>query len=379
MRGVGRSAAPGLSGFGGLVKYRLARADPLKHHPYLRKMQTAILHGQAAARAMLHLKRTGFVPDAILAHPGWGETLFAKEIYPDSRLVHLCEWYYCTDGADVGFDPEFPSSLDDRARVRTWNALHCLNLTQCDAAIAPTQWQRIRHPSAFLDKIEVCHEGIPLDRLGPDPTAQFATPSGVVLRAGDPVITYVARNLEPYRGFHIFMRALERIQRANSQVHALIVGDDGVSYGTPPRDAPSWRERLLREVTLDPARTHFLGRLPYASYVRVLQLSAVHVYFTYPFVLSWSMLEAMACGALVLGSDTAPVREVLTDGVNGVVRPFFDVDGLAHAACEVLKHPSRYAGLRRRAVSDVQKYSHTAGLAGYEAVLLGRRRLAATA
>src|SRR5262249_48535318 len=128
---------------------------------------------------------------------------------------------------------------------------------------------------------------------------------------GDPVVTYVARNLEPYRGFHVFMRALQRIQRRHLRCHALIVGGDDVSYGRKPSDAAHWRERMLREVKLDAARTHFLGRVPYEHYLRVLQVSAAHVYLTYPFVLSWSMLEAMACGALLIGSDTAPVREVI--------------------------------------------------------------------
>jgi glycosyltransferase involved in cell wall biosynthesis len=335
-------------------------------------METAILHGQATARTMLQMKRAGFTPDVILAHPGWGETLFAKDIYPDARLVHFCEWYYAASGADVGFDAEFPSTIDDHARIRAWNALHALNLTHCDAAVTPTQWQRSRHPEVFHHKIAVQHEGIDVERLGPDTHASVLTPSGALLRAGDPVITYVARNLEPYRGFHVFMRALEQIQRLHPNVHAVIVGGDGVSYGGVPRDARTWRERLLREVNLDPARTHFLGRVPYDTYVRVLQISAVHVYLTYPFVLSWSMLEAMACGALVIGSDTAPVREVLRDGENGLLTPFFDVDAIARSVCGALEQPARHAAMRRRARLTAQQYSREEGIVGYDALLQAR-------
>lgn len=369
VRALGLSTAPGMTGFDALTRYPLARPGFAQQHPYLRKMEVATLHGQAAARAMLQMKRSGFTPDVIIAHPGWGETLYARDVYPDVRLVHFCEWYYAAQGADVGFDPEFPSHFDDHARIRTWNALHALNLTQCDQAVTPTHWQRSRHPEIFRQKIVVQHEGIATERLGPDARACIITPSGIALRAGEPVLTYVARNLEPYRGFHVFMRALERIQRANPKMHAVIVGGDGISYGAAPRDAATWRERLLREVTLDAARTHFLGRVPYEQYVRVLQVSSVHVHLTYPFVLSWSMLEAMACGALLIGSDTAPVREVLRDGENGLLVSFFDARQIARKACDVLEQPAALAALRHRANADVQFYSRASGLTGYDTLL----------
>lgn len=205
----------------------------------------------------------------------------------------------------------------------------------------------------------------------PDPQASITTPNGQTLRAGDPVVTYVARNLEPYRGFHVFMRVLAQIQKRNARVHAVIVGGDGVSYGMAPADAPCWREQLLREVSLDPMRTHFLGRVPYDTYVRILQVSAAHVYLTYPFVLSWSMLEAMACGALVIGSDTAPVREVLQDGHNGLLAKFFDLDEIAAQVCGALEQPTRFAAMRSRARLTAKGFSCASGIFGYDALLQG--------
>jgi hypothetical protein len=368
VRGLGRERAPGLPGFDGLKRYRVVEPGRAVH-PYLRRMEQATLHGQAAARAMIELARGGFTPDVIVAHPGWGESLYAKDVYPDARVVHFCEWYYAAHGADLGFDPEFPARLDDQARVRTWNALHALNLLQCDAGVSPTRWQRSRHPEALQPKIAVQHEGIALERLGPDPNACLATPSGTLLRSGDPVVTYVARNLEPYRGFHVFVRALERLQAASRSAHAVIIGGDGVSYGARPADAPNWRERLLREVRLDPARTHFLGHVPYETYLRALQVSAAHVYLSYPFVLSWSLLEAMACGALVVGSDTAPVREIVRDGENGVLVPFFDVSRLVCALRAALDEPAAFIRRRDRGRSDMANYSGQAGVAGYDALI----------
>lgn len=239
---LGGKQAPGLPGL-----RHLSYPEPTHKtagHPYLRPMERAVRAGQATARTYLELKRQGFTPNVVLAHPGWGDTLYLRDIYPDARLIHLCGWYYNADGADLDFDPEFPDSLDDRARIRTWNALHALNLTLCDDGVCPTAWQRSVHPSVFQSRLNVLHEGIDTETLMPDPEAQYRLPNGQVLKAGDPVITYVARNLEPYRGFHSFLRALSIVQRRHPTCQALIVGGDEVSYGRRPKDAANWREKL---------------------------------------------------------------------------------------------------------------------------------------
>jgi glycosyltransferase involved in cell wall biosynthesis len=367
--GLGRDTAPGLPGVR-CHKYTLHREVGAQQHHYLQQMERAVLHAQAAARAMQQLKRQGWVPDVIFAHPGWGETLYAREVFPNVRILHFCEWFYGTEGSDINFDPEFPTGFDGLARQRTWNGLHLLNLQACDAGVSPTQWQKSRHPEAYQARIHLAHEGVDTDLLQPDAQATFPLPNGTVLRAGDPVITYVARNLEPYRGFHSFMRALPRIQAQHPRCQTVIVGGDEVSYGSRPPSAPNWREHLLKEVQVDPARTHFLGQLPHEAYRRVLQVSSAHVYLTYPFVLSWSMLEAMSSGCLLIGSRTAPVGEVIRHGDNGLLVDFFDTDAMADQVVQALERAHELRPLRVQARADVvARYSLAQGDAAYRALL----------
>ncbi|UCL86765.1 MULTISPECIES: glycosyltransferase family 4 protein [Pseudomonas] len=365
---IARDTARGVPGVRTL-RYSPSRAVSPQIHHYLYTVEDAVLHGQQVARLLLQLRGTGYRPDVILAHPGWGETLYAKDVYPDVPLMHFCEYYGAMEGSDINFDPEFPSSFDECARSRTRNALHLLNLEHCDLGISPTPWQRGLHPLAYREKIQVAHEGIPLDMLRPDPRGSLRLPSGQVLRAGDPVVTYVARNLEPYRGFHIFMRALPQILDRHPRAQVLILGGDEVSYGMPPQGAPNWRTRMLEEVRLDRSRVHFLGKVPYATYVKALQVSCAHVYLTYPFVLSWSMLEAMACGCLLVASDTAPVREVVRDRENGYLVDFFAVDDLAERVLEVLHNPSAHAGLRQMARLTAQRFDTRSGVSAYRRLL----------
>jgi len=361
---IGREQAPGLPGVR-LLRYKPHRSASPHTHPYARSFEDGVLHGQQVLRLLLDLKAKGYRPDVIVAHPGWGETLYAKEAFPNTKLIHFCEYYYQTQGADAGFDPEFPMDLNGAASIRSRNALHLLNLENCDAAITPTQWQHSLHPKAYQDKIQVIHEGIDTENLGPDPEATLQLPNGKVLRAGEPIVTYVARNLEPYRGFHQFMRALPKILKELPTCQIVIVGGDGVSYGSKPKDAPNWRIKMLRENPVDLERVHFLGKVPYATYKKVLQVSAVHVYLTYPFVLSWSLLEAMASGCLIVGSDTAPTREVIRHYENGLLTNFFQPQQLVERVVATLKVPQQFAELRRSACRTVQCYTLEKGVSAY--------------
>ncbi len=361
---IGQDHAPGLDSVQ-LHKYRPHRKASSKTHPYARTFEEAVLNGQQVLRLLLKLQQDGYEPDVVVAHPGWGETLYVKQVFPKTRLIHFCEYYYHTQGADVGFDPEFPLTMDDCARISSRNALHLLNLENCDTAITPTHWQHSLHPVAYQDKIKVIHEGIDVTRLGPDSKAVLQLPNGKVLKAGEPIITYVARNLEPYRGFHQFMRALPRVLAAHTTCQVVIIGGDDVSYGSRPKDAANWRTKLLSENPVDQSRVHFLGKVDYSTYCKALQVSAVHIYLTYPFVLSWSLLEALASGCLVIASDTAPVREVIRHGENGWLVNFFDKHTLVELLLHALAYLKRSVELRKQAKSDTKNYSIDKGNEGY--------------
>ncbi len=345
--------------FAGIRKivYRLGReANPATHF-YVRSIEGAVLHGQAVARVALRLKKEGFVPDVILGHNAWGETLYLKDVFPDAPLLAYFEYYYRASGGDIGFDPEFPETLDVRLRVRTLNAVNLMGLEAAERGHTATEWQHSTYPARYRDMITVGHEGIDTERVKPDPDAKLILPDGHELTREDEVVTYVARNLEPYRGFHIFMRALPEILRRQPKARAVIIGGDEVSYGRQPGNGRTWRQTLLAEVgaKLDLSRVHFLGRVPYGTFVNALQVSSAHVYLTYPFVLSWSMLDAMAAGCLVIASSTAPVKEVIRDGENGLLFDFFDTKAIAEKVESVLDELKRHEALRVRARETIKE------------------------
>lgn len=334
------------------IDYRPARSVARESHAYLRSTEGAVLNGQAVVRECLKLKDAGFTPDVVIGHNGWGETLYIKDVWPDRPLLSYFEFFYSTSGSDMGFDPEFPNSLDDKLRARTRNAVNLLGLHAADHGISPTRWQRDQYPEEWRSKITVQHEGVDTTVARPDPDAALKLGrDGLVLSRDAEVVTFSVRNLEPYRGFHIFMRALPEILRRRPKARVVIVGGDEVSYGRRPPDGRTWRQVLLEELRgeIDMSRLHVLGRLPYDDYLRVLQVSQAHVYLTYPFVLSWGMLEAMSAGCLVIGSATPPVQEVIEDGRNGLLVDFFDREGIANRIDEVLDHPDRLADLRAAA------------------------------
>jgi glycosyltransferase involved in cell wall biosynthesis len=330
-------------------KHEAQRIDPSQTR-LGRNFTTMSDRGVSCARICLQLRdKEGYYPDVIFGHSGWGETLFLKEVWPKAKLIVYAEFYYKGVGADVGFDLEFAPYGFDQVMIAQGRAAHLgQSLIHADAGLAPTAWQASTYPESLRSMIRVIHDGVDTAVMSPNPEASVTLPNGGVLKAGDEVLTFVNRNLEPYRGYHIFMRALPEILAARPQAQVVIVGGDEVSYGAPPKGAKGWKDTILAEVRdkIDMNRVHFMGKVPYPVFVNIMQVSRTHAYLTYPFVLSWSMIEAMSAGCLVVGSKTAPVEEVLDHGKTGIAVDFFDVKALSSTLIDTLANPAKYQPLR---------------------------------
>lgn len=329
-----------------IVPYKLFRSSTPQIHPWIRDFETQVIRADACYHKCLEMRSQGFFPDCIVAHPGWGESMFLKEIWPKAKLDVYCEFYYHAHDIDIGFDPEFPvTDATDPCRIYIKNINNVIHLEMADAGIAPTYWQASTYPELFRQKIAVIHEGIDTDILIPNPEVSLTLNNTIKVTKADEVITFVNRNLEPYRGYHVFIRSLPKLLQQRPNARVLIVGGDSVSYGKPPEGNKCWRDIFADEVRpkisdADWQRIHFLGNIPYQYFVPLLQLSTVHVYLTYPFILSWSVLEAMSCGCAIVASDTEPLREVIRHKETGLLVPFFDQDKLISSICELLDNPA---------------------------------------
>ncbi len=342
-------------------------------HPYLEGTNAAVRRAQAVAKFLQLKIQEGFDPDVIYVHPGWGDGLYLKDLFPFAKIIAIMEYYYQPRGADVGFDKEFPMCFDDIFRVRTMNIIQQLSLEASDIHLCASEWQKSRYPRAYQNSIHILHDGIDTEAIKPNKLAKLNLPEietvigdrhwttpAITLTKSDEVVTYVSRSLEPYRGFHTFARSLPEILSHRPNCHVLILGKLPPTYGPSPKTNSSWRdvyfEEIKNELTLDMiSRVHFLGTLSYANYIQVLQISSAHVYLTYPFVLSWSLLESMSCGAVVIASKTAPVEEVVENNVHGLLVQFDDASQLASTVIEVLSSPAQYEHLSINARQKIEK------------------------
>jgi glycosyltransferase involved in cell wall biosynthesis len=315
--------------------------------PFEAPVLKAIRRGKRVAASALQLKRQGFSPDVIFAHIGWGEALFLKDIFPKARVLLYCEFFYRARGGDMGFDPEFPPGAEKVLRLRVMNAPLLMSLDASDWGMAPTRWQQRQFSAPHAARMSVIHDGIDTDMVSPGNEPPQ-----------DELITYVARNLEPYRGFHIFMRAIPEIQKRRPKAKIVIVGGDDVSYSPRLPPGQTYRERMLREIEgkADLSRVQFTGKIPYKDYLSLLRRSSAHVYLTYPFVLSWSLLEAMSAGCLVVGSRTPPVEEVIRDGENGLLADFFSIEQIAARIDEALSLKESKLIRERARATVIERY-----------------------
>lgn len=337
-----------------LYRPRVACAETIEKAPdNIKESEAKIARGHYVARCLLKLKQEGFVPDVIFAHSGWGEAYFVKDVFPKTPLLVYAEYYYQPFEGDSFFDPEFSRpSLEamERLRLKNTHLLHAM--TAADAGLSPTRFQRDRHPPGLREKIKVIHDGIDTRRFKPNPKASVTLKrAGLVLTPQSEVITFVARELEPYRGYHSFMRALPELLELRPNAQVVIVGGDGVSYGAQPPAGTTWKDVFLNKVTdrIDHKRVHFVGKLPHEVLTELMQISTVHLYLTYPFVLSWSLMEAMSVGCMIVGSRTAPVEELIEHEKTGLLVDFFDPHQIAVTVAEAVQRRDELMPLREAA------------------------------
>ena len=336
-----------------MVRYEPSRKVGPRQHPYLAFVESAVLNGQAFARVGWKMKDEGYSPDLVVAHSGWGPGLYVRDIWPEAKYLGYFEWFYRSKGSDAGFLA--PTTPDDEHRLRTRNAVILLDLAACHWGLVPTAYQASQFPELLRRKLAVQHDGVDTDYFAPQPGRRLNLP-GLDLSHIEEIVTYVARGMEPYRGFPQAMAAFAEVQRRRPRAHVVVVGEDRVAYGHRLPDGDTYRQKMLRELDFDRGRLHFTGRLPRRHYREVLLASSAHVYLTVPFVLSWSMIEAMSAGCLLIASDTEPVHELVRDGDNGLLVGFFETGALADRICEALDRPGDFAhvrdGARRTAVES---------------------------
>ncbi len=353
--------------------YQMPRGASDETHADAREFELATLRAEIVGRMAANLRRLDFKPDIIIGHHGWGELLNIRDAFPDTPLLGYYEFFYRTHGLDVDYDPEFPTRPDSFARIRAKNAVNLLALTNGGHGQTPTLFQQATYPAWARRGITVLPEGVDLAACRPAPALRRDTVriGDIAVGPQERLVTYVARNLEPYRGFHTMMRALPALLRARPDLRVIMVGGDEVSYGARLAEG-TWRGHMLAELggAIDPRRVHFPGKVDYATYLRLLQRSDVHVYLTYPFVASWSLREALACGCTVVGGNTPPVQEFITDGENGLLTPGLDPRALAARVLEVLedRRLARRLGAaaRARAERELRMDNY---LAAYEALI----------
>ena len=339
-----------------VLRYRSPSGTAPAVHTFARKFERDTRYGEEVLYAGLALRDEGFEPDVVFVHPGWGEGLPLRLLFPNAKIVVYAEFFYRAHGADVGFDDQYRElGIDGLVQIELRNAGQLLALCQSDAILAPTEWQRSLYPAEFRSRIEVIHDGIDTKTAHPDRNGQVSLPNGLHYTRSDKLLTYVSRSLEPIRGFHVFLDMLPDLMRLHPDLQVVVVGADKTSYGAGPPDAANWREHYMQRIAskIDLSRLHFFSRLDYLVLLDLFRTTRLHFYYSYPFVLSWSLLEAMACGAVVVGSKTPPVEEAIEDGVSGYLLPFRDTKAAITRASDILSHPGDHVEIGRNARESV--------------------------
>jgi glycosyltransferase involved in cell wall biosynthesis len=338
------------------IQYHVRGGATASTHYCSRTFENATWHSHGIYEALR--ARPDVRPDLIVGHSGFCSTLFLRELY-DCPIINYFEFFYRTRNSDMDFRRDFPKLEIDALRARNRNATLLLDLENCDAGYSPTQYQKSLFPARYQDKLRTIFDGVD--------TCQWRPREGLSRRVGGrnipdemKIVTYVSRGMESMRGFDIFMRAARLLCQRRRDVLFVVVGEDRVCYGGDKKvtGEKTFKQWVLEQADYDLSRFLFTGWLPAAQLAELLALTDLHIYLTVPFVLSWSLMNALACGATVLASDTPPVKEMIEHGQNGLLVDFFDVESIAQAAGRVLDAPADYRPLGAAGVELIRgRYS----------------------
>lgn len=338
-----------------LYKSRLGAS--LANHPCTRNFENTVVEAHAVYEALKSMP--DLEPDLIVAHTGFGSSLFLPLLY-DAPIINFMEYFYRVTGGTLGYRPEVPVAEETLLRLKTKNAMILLDLENCTRGWTPTHYQRDHFPPEFHQKIDVIFDGIDTGIYYRRQGARDRHAAALDLPPDVRVVTYVARGFEMTRGFDIFMRAAKRIYQQFPKVVFVVVGADSVHYGADLQHIreKSFRHHVLANDEFDLSKFRFTGFVPEETLADYLSLGDVHIYLTEPFIASWSMVDAMSCGAVLLASDQTCVREYVVSGQNGLLCDFFDVEELARQAVGVLRDPAAYRPLSEAAQQTVrERYS----------------------
>lgn len=334
------------------IQYRVAGLATPQTHFCARTFENTIWHSHAIYEALA--ARPDIAPDLVVGHAGAVSTMFLRQLY-DCPHIGYFEYFYGVLGTDFDFRPKRQLSPLERMRAQARNASILLDLHHCDAGTSPTQWQRSLLPLEYQSKVSVIFDGVDTSLWRPIAHAPRIV-AGRTLPPDTRVVTYVARGFESIRGFDIFMQIAKRVCLERPDVVFVVVGQDRVFYGSDDQytSGKSFRDWVLSQDSYDLARIWFVGTMPPAQLAMLWAISDLHIYLTEPFVVSWSLLNALACGVPVLASDTGPVKEIIQHGISGLLNPFFDVDGFVGQTLKVLENPHVYLPLGTRAIEIIE-------------------------
>ena len=339
-------------------KYVLEAGNTKGIHPLAQEFEAKIIRANSLHKVAVEMKNDGIMADLIIAHPGWGESLFVKNVWPNAKVISYLEFFYYSNNADVDFDPEFKFDNQFLAnKLSARNAPIVLDLYQSDHVVTPTEFQASLAPETFRDKLTIIHEGIDTELLKRNDDIKIDI-NGNVLTNDNKIVLYIARNLEPYRGYHSFIRSIPGVLKNHPDAYILVVGGHDVSYGHKPPEGKNFSDIFFKEVkdnlnkkerNIFEKQVLFLGWLDYEKLIKLMQICTTHVYLSYPFVLSWSLLESMSCESIIIGSNTKPVKEVIKHNKTGLLVDFFDYKEISNAISSVLSSPKGFEKIRKSA------------------------------